>query len=90
MFSLFSVIYLTYLFFHFVPTRPRQNLEMLEALLLEVNSIQAYLPNCLQLQDSVIRAREWIQEAEALQVNCISTDTAMKCHEARNILIISI
>ncbi|KAK2821365.1 hypothetical protein Q7C36_020708 [Tachysurus vachellii] len=49
--------------------RPRQNLEMLEALLLEVNSIQAYLPNCLQLQDSVIRAREWIQEAEALQLS---------------------
>ncbi|XP_060765953.1 lysine (K)-specific demethylase 5Ba isoform X2 [Neoarius graeffei] len=48
--------------------RPHQNLEMLEAVLLEVNSIQAYLPNCLQLQDSIIRAREWIQEAEALQL----------------------
>ncbi|KAK3512856.1 hypothetical protein QTP70_028920 [Hemibagrus guttatus] len=47
--------------------RPRQNLETLEAVLLEVNSIQAYLPNCLQLQESVIRAREWIQEAETLQ-----------------------
>lgn len=52
---------------------------MLEAMLLEVNSIQAYLPNCLQLQDSVIRAREWIQEAEALQVNVMLTDATLMC-----------
>ncbi|XP_046730827.1 lysine (K)-specific demethylase 5Ba isoform X1 [Silurus meridionalis] len=49
-------------------SRPCQNIETLEKMLLEVSSIQAYLPNCLQLQDSVLRAREWIQEAEALQL----------------------
>ncbi|XP_036415600.1 lysine (K)-specific demethylase 5Ba isoform X1 [Colossoma macropomum] len=48
--------------------RPCHNLEMLEAALLEVNSIHAYLPNCLQLKDAVSKAREWIQEADALQL----------------------
>uniref|UniRef100_A0A3B4E1W0 [histone H3]-trimethyl-L-lysine(4) demethylase n=1 Tax=Pygocentrus nattereri TaxID=42514 RepID=A0A3B4E1W0_PYGNA len=48
--------------------RPRHNLEMLEAALLEINSIHAYLPNCLQLKDAVSKAREWIREADALQL----------------------
>ncbi|XP_062843106.1 lysine (K)-specific demethylase 5Ba [Trichomycterus rosablanca] len=48
--------------------RPYHNLETLDAVLYEVNSIQAYLPKCLQLQDSVSRAKEWIQEADALQL----------------------
>ncbi len=32
--------------------------------------IPAYLPNCLLLQDTVNRAKEWLQEAEDLQVEC--------------------
>ncbi|XP_022538378.2 lysine (K)-specific demethylase 5Ba [Astyanax mexicanus] len=47
--------------------RPRCSLDSLETALQEVNSIHAYLPNCLQLKDSVSRAREWIREADALQ-----------------------
>lgn len=31
--------------------------------------IPAYLPNCLLLKDAVRKAREWLQEAEELQVN---------------------
>lgn len=60
--------------FHFLfnlsLTRPHQHLDTLESVLLEVNSIQAYLPNYLQLQDSVSRAKEWLQEAQSLQVTC--------------------
>uniref|UniRef100_A0A4W4F2M3 [histone H3]-trimethyl-L-lysine(4) demethylase n=1 Tax=Electrophorus electricus TaxID=8005 RepID=A0A4W4F2M3_ELEEL len=48
--------------------RPRHDVETLESAVLEVNSIHAYLPNCLQLKDSVNRAKEWLQEADALQL----------------------
>uniref|UniRef100_H3CNP2 [histone H3]-trimethyl-L-lysine(4) demethylase n=1 Tax=Tetraodon nigroviridis TaxID=99883 RepID=H3CNP2_TETNG len=39
-----------------------------EAALLEVENIPAYLPNCLQLQDVVDKAKSWLQEAEAVQL----------------------
>ncbi|KAI7795195.1 lysine (K)-specific demethylase 5Ba [Triplophysa rosa] len=48
--------------------RPRHSIETLEAAIQEVDGIPAYLPSCLQLTDCVSRAREWIQEADALQV----------------------
>ncbi|XP_061114358.1 lysine-specific demethylase 5B-B-like isoform X2 [Conger conger] len=48
--------------------RPPHCVETLAAAVQEVESIPAYLPNCLLLQDSVTRAREWLQEAEALQL----------------------
>lgn len=47
-------------------------METLEAALQEIDSIPAYLPNCLQLQDVVSRAKDWLNEAEALQVTHIS------------------
>lgn len=43
-------------------------METLEATLQEVENIPAYLPNCLQLQDVITKAKKWIHEAEALQV----------------------
>lgn len=43
-------------------------METLEAALQEVENIPAYLPNCLQLQDVIDKAKNWLQEAEALQV----------------------
>ncbi|XP_066526984.1 lysine (K)-specific demethylase 5Ba [Hoplias malabaricus] len=49
-------------------SRPPHDLETLEAALLEIKSIHAYLPNCLQLKDSLSRAREWIREADAIQL----------------------
>lgn len=48
--------------------RPRHSIETLEAAIQEVDSIPAYLPSCLQLKDCVSRAREWIMEADGLQV----------------------
>lgn len=47
-------------------------METLETALQEIDNIPAYLPNCLQLQDVVTRAKEWLNEAEALQVSRIS------------------
>uniref|UniRef100_A0A4W5KKQ0 [histone H3]-trimethyl-L-lysine(4) demethylase n=1 Tax=Hucho hucho TaxID=62062 RepID=A0A4W5KKQ0_9TELE len=43
-------------------------LETLEAALQEVNSIPAYLPNCLLLKDTVDQAKDWLQEADTLQL----------------------
>lgn len=43
-------------------------METLVAALQEVENIPAYLPNCLQLQDVLDKAKDWLQEAEALQV----------------------
>lgn len=37
-------------------------------MLTQVDGVPAYLPNCLLLQDTVNRAKEWLQEAEDLQV----------------------
>ncbi|TRZ00900.1 hypothetical protein DNTS_013064, partial [Danionella cerebrum] len=49
-------------------TRQPETLETLQAMLTQVEGVPAYLPNCLLLQDSVNRAKEWLQEAEDLQV----------------------
>uniref|UniRef100_A0A673KIJ3 [histone H3]-trimethyl-L-lysine(4) demethylase n=1 Tax=Sinocyclocheilus rhinocerous TaxID=307959 RepID=A0A673KIJ3_9TELE len=38
------------------------------SMLTQVDGVPAYLPNCLLLQDTVNRAKEWLQEAEDLQV----------------------
>uniref|UniRef100_A0A8C9TUJ6 [histone H3]-trimethyl-L-lysine(4) demethylase n=1 Tax=Scleropages formosus TaxID=113540 RepID=A0A8C9TUJ6_SCLFO len=43
-------------------------IRMLEAAVQEVENIPAYLPNCLQLKDAVSRAKEWLQDAENLQL----------------------
>uniref|UniRef100_A0A8C9THB4 [histone H3]-trimethyl-L-lysine(4) demethylase n=1 Tax=Scleropages formosus TaxID=113540 RepID=A0A8C9THB4_SCLFO len=51
-----------------IRARPHHCLEMLEAAVQEVENIPAYLPNCLQLKDAVSRAKEWLQDAENLQV----------------------
>lgn len=44
-------------------------MDTLDAALHEVENIPAYLPNCLQLKDAVVKAKKWLHEAEALQVN---------------------
>uniref|UniRef100_A0A4W5KM71 [histone H3]-trimethyl-L-lysine(4) demethylase n=1 Tax=Hucho hucho TaxID=62062 RepID=A0A4W5KM71_9TELE len=48
--------------------RPCYCVETLEAALQEVNSIPAYLPNCLLLKDTVDQAKDWLQEADTLQL----------------------
>lgn len=48
--------------------RPFHSMETLEEALQEVENIPAYLPNCMQLKDFVLKAKDWLQEAEALQV----------------------
>uniref|UniRef100_A0A6Q2Z7U8 [histone H3]-trimethyl-L-lysine(4) demethylase n=1 Tax=Esox lucius TaxID=8010 RepID=A0A6Q2Z7U8_ESOLU len=48
--------------------RPHHCVETLEAALQEVESIPAYLPNCLLLKDTVDQAKDWLQEADALQL----------------------
>uniref|UniRef100_A0A671LNA1 [histone H3]-trimethyl-L-lysine(4) demethylase n=1 Tax=Sinocyclocheilus anshuiensis TaxID=1608454 RepID=A0A671LNA1_9TELE len=48
--------------------RPPESLETLSSMLTQVDGVPAYLPNCLLLQDTVNRAKEWLQEAEDLQV----------------------
>ncbi|XP_057212242.1 lysine-specific demethylase 5B-B isoform X3 [Triplophysa rosa] len=48
--------------------RPPESLETLCSQLTEVGGVPAYLPNCLLLQDTVNRAKEWLQEADDLQV----------------------
>uniref|UniRef100_A0A673XPV8 [histone H3]-trimethyl-L-lysine(4) demethylase n=1 Tax=Salmo trutta TaxID=8032 RepID=A0A673XPV8_SALTR len=47
--------------------RPPLSIEALSETAEKVAGIPAYLPNCLMLKDSISRAREWLQEAEALQ-----------------------
>lgn len=47
--------------------RPRQPLASLAAALKEVEEIPAYLPSGAVLKDAVQRARDWLQDAEALQ-----------------------
>lgn len=49
-------------------SRPRHCVETLVEALQEVASIPAYLPNCLLLKDTVDQAKDWLQEAETLQV----------------------
>ncbi|KAI1893098.1 hypothetical protein AGOR_G00140400 [Albula goreensis] len=48
--------------------RPPQRVDSLVAAVQEVEGIPACLPNCLLLKDSVSKAREWLREAETLQV----------------------
>uniref|UniRef100_A0A3Q1JVE1 [histone H3]-trimethyl-L-lysine(4) demethylase n=1 Tax=Anabas testudineus TaxID=64144 RepID=A0A3Q1JVE1_ANATE len=48
--------------------RPYHSLETLDTALQEVENIPAYLPNCLQLKDVVVKAKKWLHEAEALQL----------------------
>uniref|UniRef100_A0A8C1IRU7 [histone H3]-trimethyl-L-lysine(4) demethylase n=1 Tax=Cyprinus carpio TaxID=7962 RepID=A0A8C1IRU7_CYPCA len=48
--------------------RPPESLETLSSMLTQIDGVPAYLPNCLLLQDTVNRAKEWLQEAEDLQV----------------------
>uniref|UniRef100_A0AAR2JZ80 [histone H3]-trimethyl-L-lysine(4) demethylase n=1 Tax=Pygocentrus nattereri TaxID=42514 RepID=A0AAR2JZ80_PYGNA len=42
---------------------PSESVEFLSATLKEVEAIPTYLPNCLLLQDSVNRAKDWLKEA---------------------------
>lgn len=51
-------------------------METLVTALQEVENIPAYLPNCLQLQDVLDKAKDWLQEAEALQVTHIPARSA--------------
>ncbi|XP_066559598.1 lysine (K)-specific demethylase 5Ba isoform X3 [Amia ocellicauda] len=48
--------------------RPHHNVETLAAAVQELESIPAYLPNGLLLKDIVHRAKEWLQEVDALQL----------------------
>lgn len=48
--------------------RPRQSLTSLATVLKEMEEIPAYLPSGAVLRDSVQRARDWLQDVEALQV----------------------
>ncbi|XP_025141062.1 lysine-specific demethylase 5B isoform X2 [Bubalus bubalis] len=47
--------------------RPRHSLNSLTAVVKEIEEIPAHLPNGAALKDSVQRARDWLQEVEALQ-----------------------
>ncbi|XP_077582101.1 lysine (K)-specific demethylase 5Ba isoform X1 [Stigmatopora nigra] len=47
---------------------PYHSVETLDAAVEEMENIPAYLPNCLQLKDTVVKAKEWLQEAEDLQL----------------------
>uniref|UniRef100_A0A8C7P0V8 [histone H3]-trimethyl-L-lysine(4) demethylase n=1 Tax=Oncorhynchus mykiss TaxID=8022 RepID=A0A8C7P0V8_ONCMY len=47
--------------------RPPPSIEVLSEAAEKMVGIPAYLPNCLMLKDSISRAREWLQEAEAFQ-----------------------
>ncbi|XP_054432486.1 lysine-specific demethylase 5B [Pteronotus mesoamericanus] len=47
--------------------RPRSSLSSLAAALKEMEGIPAYLPSGAALKDSVQRARDWLQEVDALQ-----------------------
>ncbi|NXR07265.1 KDM5B demethylase, partial [Semnornis frantzii] len=48
--------------------RPRQSLSSLAAAAKELEEIPAYLPNGVALKDAVQKAKDWLQEVEALQV----------------------
>ncbi|XP_026951820.1 lysine-specific demethylase 5B isoform X4 [Lagenorhynchus albirostris] len=47
--------------------RPRHSLNSLATVVKEIEEIPAYLPNGAALKDSVQRARDWLQDVEALQ-----------------------
>lgn len=48
--------------------RPRQSLSSLVAAVKEIEEIPAYLPSGVALKDAVQKAKDWLQEVEALQV----------------------
>lgn len=48
--------------------RPRQSLASLALAVKEMEEIPAYLPSGALLKDAVQRARDWLQDVEALQV----------------------
>uniref|UniRef100_A0A8C9ZH69 [histone H3]-trimethyl-L-lysine(4) demethylase n=1 Tax=Sander lucioperca TaxID=283035 RepID=A0A8C9ZH69_SANLU len=48
--------------------RPPHSIETLSAAAEKASGIPAYLSNCLLLKDTIRKAREWLQEAEELQV----------------------
>lgn len=48
--------------------RPRQSLTSLATAVKEMEEIPAYLPSGAVLKDAVQRARDWLQDVEALQV----------------------
>lgn len=54
---------------------PYHSLETLDVASKEMETIPAYLPNCLQLKDAVVKAKKWLHEAEALQVKWDSCRT---------------
>ncbi|XP_039605355.1 lysine-specific demethylase 5B-like isoform X2 [Polypterus senegalus] len=49
-------------------SRTHHAVETLAAAVEEVDNIPAYLPNCLLLKESVQKAKQWLQEVEALQL----------------------
>uniref|UniRef100_A0A8V5HAH6 [histone H3]-trimethyl-L-lysine(4) demethylase n=1 Tax=Melopsittacus undulatus TaxID=13146 RepID=A0A8V5HAH6_MELUD len=51
-----------------IKARPRQSLSSLVAAVKEIEEIPAYLPSGVALKDAVQKAKDWLQEVEALQV----------------------
>src|SRR4029434_3698065 len=51
------------------------SVEELRECVREVETIPAHLPNCLLLQDTLRKAKDWLQEAEAIQVTHTHTHT---------------
>lgn len=60
--------------------RPPESLETIGSMLTHVDGVLAYLPNCLLLQDTLNRAKEWLQEAEDLQVEYSSLNELCILH----------
>ncbi|KFU83837.1 Lysine-specific demethylase 5B, partial [Chaetura pelagica] len=50
-----------------IKARPRQSLSSLAAAVKELEEIPAYLPSGAALKDAVQKAKDWLQEVEALQ-----------------------
>uniref|UniRef100_A0A6I8PG15 [histone H3]-trimethyl-L-lysine(4) demethylase n=1 Tax=Ornithorhynchus anatinus TaxID=9258 RepID=A0A6I8PG15_ORNAN len=50
-----------------IKSRPRHSLNSLAAAVKEIEEIPAYLPNGLTLKDAVQKAKDWLQEVDALQ-----------------------
>ncbi|KAH0520054.1 Lysine-specific demethylase 5B [Microtus ochrogaster] len=57
--------------------RPRHSLSSLATAVKEIEEIPAYLPNGAVLKDSVQRARDWLQDVDALQVLCPRCDIGL-------------
>ncbi|XP_067387916.1 lysine-specific demethylase 5B isoform X1 [Emydura macquarii macquarii] len=50
-----------------IKARPRQSVSSLASAVKEIEEIPAYLPNGIALKDAVQKAKDWLQEVEALQ-----------------------